>query len=65
MTIAPSEEMLAERDYTASVGRHCSFCDYQAICPQREEIVGRRLLEGWEHGTCLSTSSAVISVRAA
>jgi RecB family exonuclease len=47
MTIVTSEEMLAERDYPTNVGRHCSFCDYQAICPQREEIVGRRLLEGW------------------
>jgi putative RecB family exonuclease len=47
MTVATYEEMLAERAYPTDVGRHCSFCDYQAICPVREEIVGRRLVEGW------------------
>ncbi|MDI6856951.1 MAG: PD-(D/E)XK nuclease family protein [Dehalococcoidia bacterium] len=41
------EEMLAEREYFPVVGKHCALCDYQEICPQREEIVGRRLLEGW------------------
>jgi RecB family exonuclease len=41
------EDMLAERDYPPVIGKYCSFCDYQQICPQREEIVGRRLLEGW------------------
>jgi putative RecB family exonuclease len=40
-------EMIAEREYAASVGRHCAFCEYQSICPRREEIVGRRLAEGW------------------
>ena len=33
--------------YPTSVGRHCTFCDYQSICPSREEIVGRRLHSGW------------------
>jgi RecB family exonuclease len=39
-------EMLKERDYPTNVGRHCVFCDYQSICPSRDEIVGRRL-RGW------------------
>jgi RecB family exonuclease len=41
------EEIVAERDYPTNVGRHCSYCDYQSICPRREEIVGRRLLAEW------------------
>jgi RecB family exonuclease len=40
-------EMTQERDYLPSVGRHCAFCDFQRICPKRDEIVGRRLTEGW------------------
>jgi putative RecB family exonuclease len=40
---AAYNEIVVERDYATNVGRHCSFCDYQAICPSREEIVGRRL----------------------
>ena len=40
-------EIVNERDYPTTVGRHCSFCDYQSICPSREEIVGRRLHSGW------------------
>ena len=44
---AAYREMISEREYAASVGRHCAFCEYQSICPRREEIVGRRLAEGW------------------
>ncbi len=40
------DQMVKERDYPTSVGRHCGFCDYQSICPSRDEIVGRRL-HGW------------------
>ena len=40
---AAYNEIVNERDYATNVGRHCSFCDYQSICPRREEIVGRRL----------------------
>ena len=44
--VAAFEEITAERSYPTTVDRHCSFCDYQSICPSREEIVGRRLLSG-------------------
>jgi putative RecB family exonuclease len=44
---AAYEEIVAERDYPTTVGRHCSYCDYQSICPRREEIVGRRLHGEW------------------
>ncbi len=40
---AAYNEIVTERDYPTNVGRHCAFCDYQALCPSREEIVGRRL----------------------
>ncbi len=40
-------EMTRERDYEPNVGRHCAFCDFQRICPKRDEIVGRRIAEGW------------------
>jgi hypothetical protein len=40
---AAYNEIVGERDYPTNVGRHCAFCDYQSICPSREEIVGRRL----------------------
>ncbi|MGD0116275.1 MAG: PD-(D/E)XK nuclease family protein [Dehalococcoidia bacterium] len=40
---AAYNEIVTERDYQTNVGRHCAFCDYQALCPSREEIVGRRL----------------------
>jgi hypothetical protein len=45
--LAGYDEMVAERQYASSIGHHCVLCDYQEICPEREEIVGRRLLEGW------------------
>ena len=44
---AAYNDIVNERDYPTNVGRHCSFCDYQSICPSREEIVGRRLHSGW------------------
>ena len=43
---AAYNDIVNERDYPTNVGRHCSFCDYQSICPSREEIVGRRLFSG-------------------
>ncbi len=41
------DEMTRERAYEPNVGRHCSFCDFRSVCPKRDEIVGRRLAEGW------------------
>ena len=41
------DELMREREYAPNVGRHCAFCDFQRICPKRDEIVGRRLAEGW------------------
>ena len=32
------EEMKREREYTPDVGPQCTFCDFRAICPRREEI---------------------------
>jgi len=41
------EQIIAERSYPTGVGKHCAFCDFQSICPSREEIVGRRLANDW------------------
>ena len=41
------EAISGERQYQPTIGRHCAFCEFQRICPKREEIVGRRLTEGW------------------
>lgn len=40
-------EITRERDYEPTIGRYCAFCEFQRICPKRDEIVGRRIAEGW------------------
>jgi len=45
--LATVEDMAAEQDFPATVGRHCAGCPYLRVCAQRDEIAQLRQEEGW------------------
>ena len=45
--LATVEDMAAEQDFQATVGRHCASCPYLAICAERDRIAQLRQAEGW------------------
>lgn len=47
--LAAAEEMAAERDYPATIGKHCAACPYLASCAHRDQIaqLPARGGEGW------------------
>jgi hypothetical protein len=45
--LATAESIAAERDFAATIGRHCSGCPYLGVCARRDEIAQLRQEEGW------------------
>ncbi|HJX61425.1 MAG TPA: PD-(D/E)XK nuclease family protein [Dehalococcoidia bacterium] len=45
--LAAAEEMVAETEYPATVGRHCAGCPYLYLCAERDRIAQVRQEEGW------------------
>ena len=45
--LAAAEEMVAETEYPATIGRHCAGCPYLFLCSERERIAQVRQEEGW------------------
>ena len=45
--LATVEDMAAEQDFPATVGRHCAGCAYLRACAHRDEIAQLRQEEGW------------------
>jgi RecB family exonuclease len=45
--LAAAEEMVAETEYRATVGRHCAGCPYLYLCAERDRIAQVRQEEGW------------------
>jgi putative RecB family exonuclease len=45
--LAAAEEMVAETEYAATIGRHCADCPYLYLCAERDRIAQVRQEEGW------------------
>jgi len=45
--LAAAQEMMAETEYSATVGRHCAGCPYLYLCAERDRIAQLRQEEGW------------------
>ena len=45
--LAAAQEMTAETEYPATVGRHCAGCPYLYLCAERDRIAQLRQEEGW------------------
>jgi putative RecB family exonuclease len=45
--LAAAEEMVAETEYPATIGRHCAGCPYPFLCSERDRIAQVRQEEGW------------------
>jgi len=45
--LAAAQEMAAETEYPATVGRHCGGCPYLYLCAERDRIAQLRQEEGW------------------
>lgn len=41
------EDMAAEKDFAATISRHCAACPYLGVCAQRDNIAQARQEEGW------------------
>jgi len=45
--LTTAEEMVAETEFPATVGRHCAGCPYLYLCAERDRIAQVRQEEGW------------------
>lgn len=45
--LAAVGEMMKEKEYPPSIGKHCAHCPYLYACAYRQEIAQRRQAEGW------------------
>lgn len=45
--LAAVQEMMKEREYPPTIGKHCGHCPYLYACAYRQEIAQRRQAEGW------------------
>jgi len=45
--IAAAQEMAAQTEYPATIGRHCASCPYLYLCSERDRIAQLRQEEAW------------------